>query len=325
MKKSSLNLEQFCAAKANRWEPWLAASIAAILILGIALGLMKWLGLFEIPQNDTGGKAIAATIGLVGALLSTVVTLVGIVFKYSIDDRNARQADLDAKRNFSLALEEEKRNRIETSIRALDLIGENNKDAMHIATGGALIALVSLGELDLAVNLLDQLWPQSIVTSLVAKNVLLEALKAKSEETQILAGNVLYRNVSQISQKEYQIWPIPDLGWRQKDLHRDCRLWLVLSAQEWMVFDFKNNGRVLPPATVVLHKALKDEDVLIVTTAAASLRAVVERNEPDACTYASNGKFLTVEDINKSLVDIPYKKDGEEIQKWISSRLGSNT
>ena len=89
------------------------------------------LGLFDIPKDDPGAKTLAAALALVGSVLSAAMTLVGTVVKYSIDDRNARLAATDASRNYALALEAEKRNRIEVAIRAVNLLSENNKDTTH--------------------------------------------------------------------------------------------------------------------------------------------------------------------------------------------------
>src|SRR5690606_5158659 len=103
-------------------------------------------------------KTLAAALGLMGSVLSAAVALVGIVIKYSVDERSARMAAAEAARNHVLALDAAKRNRIEAAIRAVDLLSENNQNATNHQMGGAVLALSSLGEHDLAVALLDDLW-----------------------------------------------------------------------------------------------------------------------------------------------------------------------
>ncbi len=226
MSESSISRQLFSTAEPSTWKPWFIASIAAIIILGVALGLMVLLGLFDIPKDDPGTKTLAAALGLFGSVLAAVVTLVGTVVKYSIDDRNARLASIESSRNYALALEAEKRNRIEASIRAVDLLSENNKDSTPSQIGGSLLALVSLGEFDLAVTLLSELWSTGLTSTNIAEVVLREALKSGSTITQISASTILEQNAIQIDLGNSHIWPIPNLGWR-KDLDGHCRIGLV--------------------------------------------------------------------------------------------------
>ena len=298
MNETSLKQSDFIAAQPNPWRPWVAASIAAIAILGVAIGLMALLGLFKAPQNDTGTKSLAAALGLVGAVLSAVVALVGTIIKYSIDDRNARQADIDASRNYTLALQAEQRNRIEAAIRAVDLLSENNQDATKTQMGGALLALVSLGEMDLAISLLSQLWPTGKATPAVAGSMLVAALKSNSEQTQVATSIVLYQNASRIAQTGYDVWPLSYPSWRE-DLYTECRLGLVLAAAEWLV-SVKPERNTLPEAAVVLYQALDDSGKNIANIAAACLRPVVKALAGTAWTDYS-GLKVTVGQISDRL------------------------
>lgn len=273
MNESSIKPEDFAATDPNPWRPWLVASIAALAILGVSIGLMAWLGLFRTPLDDTGARSLRPALGLVGAVLSAVVALVGTIIKYSIDDRNARQASLEASRNYSLALQAEQRNRIEAAIRAVGLLSENNQDATMTQMGGALLALVSLGEFGLAVSLLGQLWPDDKTTTPIASIVLTAALRSESEETHDAAAVVLLQNAARIEQTGYNIWPIENLGWRT-NLNDNCRLGLVLAAASWLKSVAEE--RLSPQAAVVLFKALDDPNSRVTDIAASCLRSVVK-------------------------------------------------
>ena len=186
-------------------------------------------GLFDVAKDDTGTKTLAASLGIVGAVLSAVVTLIGIVLKYSIDERNAQQTALESSRNFWLSIEAEKSNRIEVAIRAVGLLSENNKDTTIHQVGGALLALVSLGELELAVSLLGTLWPEHLISRQVADIILRKALLDDSDDLKSIAATVLLYNADQIEVQNDFIWPIPDLTW-WSDLPAGCRLSLVCAA-----------------------------------------------------------------------------------------------
>lgn len=290
MSDSAIRQEDLVAARPNPWKPWIVASVASIAILGIAIGLMALLGLFKTPQDDTGTKSLAAALGLVGAVLSAVLTLVGTIIKYSLDERN-----------YALALQAEHRNRIEAAIRAVDLLSENNQDATKAQMGGALLALVSLGELNLAVSLLTQLWPSGKVTAAVADVILPAALKSKSPETQIAAAAVLAQNASRIEQPLANIWPLANLGW-WTDLNGNCRLGLVLAAAQWLISVATDQPPSLRDPAVVLYQALEDPDTKnIVDIAAACLRPVVNALPDDSWTDNGTGLRVTVADITKRL------------------------
>ena len=128
---------------------WLvpAAVVSAILLLGFLL--LYFVGLFPVPATDTGEKTLAAALVLIGTLLTASVSLIGIVIKSSVDNRTARFARIEALRQAALASEGEHRNRVDTVIRAIGLLGGNGENATKHQISGALLALISLGEYDL--------------------------------------------------------------------------------------------------------------------------------------------------------------------------------
>ena len=217
MSESPISIESFRAAAPNPWKPWLIASGAAVTILVVAVILMFLLGLFDAATDENGAKRLAASLALVGAVLSAVVTLIGIVVKYSIDDRNAQ-----------LAVEAERRNHIDVAIRAVDLLCENNQGTTIHQIGGSLLALISLGELELAVSLLATLWPERLVSRHVADVLLRKAILAGSDDVKNDAAVVLSNNTEQIQVQDDMYWPIPNVGW-STDLPVDCRRSLVVS------------------------------------------------------------------------------------------------
>lgn len=279
--------------KAPEWRIWSFASIVALAIFVFAAGTMYLLGLFRVPEGDTGTRSLAAALGLVGAVMSSVVTLVGIAIKYSIDDRNAR-----------LAVEAEKRNRIEVAIRAVDMLGENNADSTINQIGGALLTLVSLGEVELAVALLAQLWPVGAASAQVAEIVLSKALKTGSEDTQLQAALVLDQNAKQILQPGgYSYWPFSDLKWKT-ELHRHARELLVKAAATWLIEDITDDPDNLADSHVVLYNALSDPAETVHHTAAVCLRTHIEYLSVTAGMYLDDGSTLRVSDIAEKLATI---------------------
>ena len=307
MSQSPISIESFRAATPNPWKPWLIASVAALAILGIALGLMLLFGLFHAAKDDTGAKTLAASLGVVGAVLSAVVTLIGIVVKYSIDERNAQLAVVESGRNFWLAVEAEKRNRIDAAIRAVGLLGENNQNTTEHQIGGALLALVSLGELELAVSLLANLWPANLASIYVAGFIMQTALKEGSDAIKNTAAVVLTQNVERIAQDGFNMWPIPPLEWRM-DLPDNCRIGLVIAACEWLIVELENDPDYLPDVAMVLHGALADTTVA--DYAAACLRPLLVF--PPDYAIGTGTHVLSVAEIMESLEASPDEPETYE-------------
>ncbi len=307
--------------------PWVAGSIAAIAIIGIGLGLMKLSGLLNIPKDDTGAKTIAAALALIGSVLTAAVTLMGIVVKYSIDDRSARLAAVEGARNYALALDAEKRNRTEAAIRAVGLLSENNKDATKAQIGGSLLALTSLGEHDLTVGLLNELWSSNLVSPSIAGEVLARALNTDSEETQKSAATVLFQFAERIEQTGFHIWPIPHLGWRP-DLPGNCRIGLVMAAIKWMKMELAKDMNRLPDAAIVLFQALADPDIYVKDVAAASLKPLIPTLSPSDWRY-SGDNYVSVKQIAERLTQFPKTPETDvgarfesEIRELISPIAG---
>jgi hypothetical protein len=283
-------------------------------------------GLFERSQGDSEGKTLGAALGLVGAVISAVITLVGTMIKYSLDDRNARQAAVEASRNYALAVEAEQRNRIEAAIRAVDLLSENNKDATESQMGGALLALASLGELDLAISLLAQLWPGGLVSAPVADVVLQAAFRSESEQTQKSASTVLAQNAKRIDQGVYHIWPLPDVGWRT-NLPHNARVALVCAAGEWLISEIATRPYELSSSSIVLYQALEDPDEYVRDISAACLRPYVEQISDDAWIFFKEGR-LSASRIKESLTCCPtatHTSYGIDFQKRITDFYGARS
>ena len=138
---------------------WLMPALIVAAILVGQFVLLHQIGLFPVPATESGEKTLAAALVLIGTAVTAAVTLIGVVIKTSIDIRTANDTAIEANRTHLLALEGERRNRVDTVIRAVGLLGSDGKDATPHQISGALLALESLGEYDLAVALAAHLWP----------------------------------------------------------------------------------------------------------------------------------------------------------------------
>lgn len=309
----------FEAKQTPPWKPWLFASIAAFLILGIAIVLMKITGLLDIPEDDPGAKTIAAALALVGSVLASAVTLIGTVVKYSIDDRNYSLAYAESVRNHFQSQEASTRNRIEVALRAVDLLSENNKDSTPDQIGGALLALVSLGELSLALALVAELWPNGKVSPIIADRILSKAFQSESKEDISDASVILFQNADKITQGDYHIWPFSDNGWN-KEYPTLARSTIAKAAAIWFVGDLRKKKDELPIASIVLYEVLLDPVDYVKAFGIVCLENLISHIPENQTIYEGPDK-VSIEDIKKRLSDLPQTKSSYKYSMGIKSQI----
>lgn len=184
----------------NRWAIQTGAALVAIF--ATFAGMLWWIGLIPIQSAHSSDKVIAAILALLGALVTAIVTFVGLLLKRSFDERSlslleqeAVRLRLEGERNLALKEDAEKRRDIDTAIRAVSLLGTTDgKEAPSSQKAGALFALVNLKCMDFALALLEKMWPQGEVDSTTACWLIDRALESKSEKTQVSAAATLENN-----------------------------------------------------------------------------------------------------------------------------------
>jgi hypothetical protein len=249
--------------------PWIVAIGSALLILSITVVPVFWFDLLTVEAGDSGTKVVAAVLALVGGSIAAAVTLVGTVLKFSIDERN-----------LTLARETEQRNKIEAAIRAISLLGENKADSAPSQLSGALLALVSLNELELALSILEDLWHDDKVSSGTAEVILKRVLdrgaddEPLSDSIVITASTLVLQNVTRLEKGSAYYWPIMDAGWRS-DLPIMARLHLAMAAALWYKAARTSAGSYKDAPLHILAKALEDEDDNVKEFAALKLLEVV--------------------------------------------------
>lgn len=245
-------------------------------------------GLLNIGESESDAKIIAAAIALFGTILGAVVTTIGTILKYSIDQRNSQLTAIESARRMEVARDAADRNRVELAIGAISLLAENNSDTTKKQMSGALLALVSLEQHELAVTLLDVLRDAGDVEMNVVNHVVRGCLMDGDERVQTAAANILFRNADYIQSSEHlYYWPV-DRKWNG-DYPVRVRQAILQAAGKWMNASVRNRFPPYPPLEILylaLDDALKhdqeereDEEREIAGVAAAFMRPVVERLE----------------------------------------------
>jgi hypothetical protein len=153
--------------------------VVSVLILG---GLL--VAIWRAGGAESNARVIAAVVSLSGVLIASALTFLGVLLKHSLDVRNA-----------TLAEEAERRLRLEASIKAIELLTvEKGELAPPIRQAGALFALTSLGQLELAIALLVEIWPQGRLSAKAAVEVINRTLIGGGSDLQEDAAIILERH-----------------------------------------------------------------------------------------------------------------------------------
>jgi hypothetical protein len=207
-----------------RWVWW--SALAILGLYGLFVLLLSRLGLLDFPSMGDG-QAFAAVLGLLGGFFASSITFIGLLIKHSIDERNAQLAEevesrrqtefdrtqqlaneaerrlqLESDRNTQRAEEAEKRLKLDSSIRAVDLLSTpEGKPAAATEQAGALFALAHLGQLDLALTLLKEIWGKGHISTDAATVLIDQGLTHKSEQFQWLAASTLAAHAELLGDK----------------------------------------------------------------------------------------------------------------------------
>lgn len=172
----------------------LFASVTLLIAAPFLVVLIMWqIGLFEFGPNASDAKVVAATLGLVGVLFTSTVSVFGLMFKHSIDQRS-----------LTLREESEARLRKETALQAIELM-TSTSDKIGLGKErkeGALIALANLGELNLSIILLENLWANDQIGTSTAVNLLDEAFMTGTPIDQQRASTILEKYHAKLVESE---------------------------------------------------------------------------------------------------------------------------
>ena len=180
------------------------AWVSAVVGVFVSTLIILWkIGLFDLAATDSGAKVVAAVLALIGVLGTAVITFIGLLFKRSFDVRNSRLQEeienrlgMEAKHNQAMQKEAADRLRMETAIQAVGLMSTSTGvEAAKSQQIGALFALASLDQLELALALLELLlkrrkeeWDKDYLFTVIR---MLHMVMTNETESRIQAGAVL--------------------------------------------------------------------------------------------------------------------------------------
>lgn len=164
------------SVEAKRTIYYAMGAIVAVFVL-FTWGIWR-AHFFTSTGSDASDKLVAEALTFVGGLVAAIVSILGVLLKYSIDTQAEERAKTEADRAVASKKIEEKRLQMEAAIRAVQLLATNDgKDTPPIQQAGALFALASLDQHELTIQLTSKLLEQSKVDASTAANLVDSALR----------------------------------------------------------------------------------------------------------------------------------------------------
>lgn len=189
-------------------------SILFWVVIVSFVGTVAWMAwnllLGEVHQQDVSL--------FIPMILALGVILAGLSVKESIDSRS-----------HDLARAAEDRIEVETPLKVVDLLVGDDDGLIAIRNGGAVLALVDVGQLPLALAMVESLWPLRHVTPEAAIQVIDAGLLSGIEDHQTTASSVLLENAAEtfpLSGLTYYVPASLVTGW-DTNLPSPCRLSLL--------------------------------------------------------------------------------------------------
>ena len=179
----------------------IGATLGVGVLFIIFVGTISQLGFFNFDSPNGSEKIVAAAIALVGGFASTLVSLIGVFIKYSIDQRNVdlkEQAEerirIESDRNDALQRESEQRLKLEAAIEAVKLLGDT---APVTQRAGVLFTLANLGMLNLAITMLDPMLSTKRLDANTTAWLINEAVQTGQSDLQHQVSSIMRKHADQ--------------------------------------------------------------------------------------------------------------------------------
>lgn len=192
---------------------WSAAAAGIVVAVVVAAFAIARPHLLSDASDDLD---VGAAVTFVGLVVSGALSFLAVAVQRSAAAREASQrqremdrAELEQSNRAAVQLDEMRRLRLEAAVRAAEIVGsaERGGDA---AVTAALLALCDLGQAELAVALLFDLWDgtEKRISTDAAVLVVDKAFSDRHERrAQMLAAELLCRNAASLDPSKSTHWP----------------------------------------------------------------------------------------------------------------------
>jgi hypothetical protein len=283
----------------KRAIPWLLLFLGVLLPLyAVSVAFAIRSGLFDLQNRSIGADEYKAIWTFIASGFATAITIVGLLFTRSHNERTSHQLALD------------------TVVKGLDLlVGSDGKYAPSARIAGALAALVHLGHPAIAMRTLSAAWSDEAVDPASACWLIGEVLRTGSSESKLEAAGLLRGHVNRLTYADKGTFEWPDAIWDDwpQNMQYNARYWVLLATVEMVLSRDKAWwGRDYNWTILLLDEARRaDKSSYLRDCATIFLRALLSHyNERGALSWKNGSK--DVDKIRRDVSQHKYQNDLED-------------
>lgn len=204
------------------------AAVALVLVFGVFTVLLWRAHFFSYTGSESSAKTVAEALTLVGGMIGGVISVLGLVLKYSLDRQTEARLAADSERSDNSQRESEKRLKLEAATKVIELFAtKDGHDAPELQIAGGVLTLSSLGQHSLALVLTSDLLRRGKLDASTVCVVLDQALRENSESIQIHAISLLDDNAAKMLTEDGFECPLCILNW-ENCLTAYARQWAMV-------------------------------------------------------------------------------------------------
>jgi hypothetical protein len=243
---------------------WAVLIFIALPLYAIAAALVIRSQVFAFGRGSLSAGDVQAVWAFVASGVTASLTLVGLLFTRSHNQRTlALQAESE-KNRAAAAVEAERRLVLETVVKGLDLVAPTGEYAPSAKIAGALAALVHLDHPVIAMRTLGAAWGDKVVDSASAAWLINEVFERGTKQSQLEAAILLDINASKLCADSPGIfsWPMSiEFEWPW-NMQLNARLYVfraVLSTLTSKPLDWWSSGGRVGWALSLLDEAVRSD------------------------------------------------------------------
>ena len=167
--------------EARKTSQTIKIAIAAIVfVFAVFTAVLGRAGFFSHAATDSQDKLLAEALTFVGGLVGAIVSILGVLLKYSMDRQTESRLAFEQERTAALQDEAENRQTLEAATRVIQLFANSDgKEAPPIQIAAGLLTLSNLNQHSLSLVLTADLLRRKTIEASTACQVIDAALKQK--------------------------------------------------------------------------------------------------------------------------------------------------
>lgn len=307
--------------------------------VGVLVGLLV-AGLALVFGRNVSDRLMAAVLAFVGVLVTYTATVIGLSVQRQARAKLSQEYEQTEKRLTQQATDQNRQFGLDAAMRASQLIAPGDgTPAGPAALASGLVTLTNLGQAQLAVSLLVDLWsvriaadgtyrenPRCQVATEIAVLVINGALSSNCSSAQLVAAELLCRNATRLTSTQSLHWPAVIDGCWRPDFGKRTKLLLVEAVVTMTTCQGKPADEgALRSVAVRLHGISTDPERRVKACIGKLIKALLPAlEECESKEFAQGGVMVTMDQLVQAAEYPPDNPDGylSALSDRLATQLG---